>query len=211
MATIDDIRALGYTIGIAHGDVATEEDALEVAKQEASPGVILERASRVTQDTINELDAAGKLPVAADDRQAVATAIAAQALELLQDHAYEKVAFHERALEIAKKMPDVWHVDQSIPLDDGTTSIVSIYVSCKADGTGWDDESQATLDALAHKPSYDERAWQASNPEAMAAAAKLESGGAVVERNDLGADAFLVNGKTLDAEAVIALADKAKP
>lgn len=207
MATIQDIQALGYTVGIAFGSVQVELDALAVAQADAEPSAIYVKAERITSDTLLDLANAGKLPEAADRKQALAAMIAESALDMLTTVATDKVDFHQRAVEAAKAMPTVWHVDQTVGIDgDGNQQVVSVYVACKEDGTGWEDDSQATLDALAHQPSYDERVFQVQNFDALQAAQALTADGKDVTR-ETGTDTFVVDGKSLDAAAIVKLAD----
>lgn len=207
MATIRDLETLGFTVGIASGCTETEETALHNAKVEASPQAVTREAGRITAMTLGDLQNAGRLPANADEKQALAARIAARALEMVTEVATEKVAFHERAVAEAKAMPTVWHVDQTVGIDgNGNQRVVSIYVACAEDGTGWDEESQAALDALSHQPSYDERVFQAQNPDAMQAASQLESSGSTVSR-EAGESVFLVDGSKVQAVDLPALAE----
>jgi len=81
----------------------------------------------------------------------------------------------------------------------GDTTVVQTYVSCKLDGTGWDDDAQAHLDALADAPSFAERDYQGSNPDAMSAAQQLGSLGVTLTRPTLGADVWEAEGSTFAA------------
>lgn len=204
MATIADLQALGYACGYAHGSVEVEQEALAAAQQEANPGSIIEKAGQLTKATLEDLANAGRLPVTADQKQALAAKIGKAALEMVETHANEKVDFHQRALQIAKDSPDVWVIQQTVDVDGEDHPVAQLYVACKEDGTGWDDDNQAALDALADKPSYDERAWQVQNREAMAAARTLGA-----TRPKLGADVFDLDGKQFDSKALIALVKKA--
>lgn len=166
MGTIADLQTLGYTCGYAHGSVQVEQDALEAAQQEASPGAVIETAGKLTTATLEDLANAGRLPVTADQKQALAAKIGKAALEMVETHANEKVDFHQRALQIAKDSPDVWVVQHFV--DDQL--VAQLYVSCKDDGTGWDDDAQETLDALADKTAFDARVTQARKPPPKAKA-----------------------------------------
>lgn len=205
-STIGTLQGLGYTVGIATGSVQVEEDALAAAVAAAEPAVVAADVQVVTTQTLADLDASGKLPDTAEKRQALAATIAAAALDAIIERVTSKVDFHQRAVDIAKTMPDIWHIGQTVDVGDGTQRVVSIYVACKEDGTGWDDDAQAQLDALAHQPSFDERIFQAQNPDAMQAAQQLASDGKTVTR-ETGAETFIVDGQTLDATQIVALAD----
>jgi hypothetical protein len=209
--TIDTIRGLGYMVGIAHGDVQTEEDALTLARADAEPGAVIETAGQITTATLQDLANAGKLPATEDRRRALAAKIGDAALEMVTSHVNEKVAFHERAVALAKEMPDVWRVEQwaAGPDEEGVYTpplILSTLVACKPDGTGWTAEDQEHLDTLADQVAFAERAWQAANPDALAAARTLSAAGKTVER-DAGSEVFTVDGKSLTADQVIALAE----
>jgi len=102
MATIEDIQALGYTVGIAHGDVETEETALHNAKVKR-----LRRPShawpvRSRRTTLADLANAGKLPVALDEQQAFAVQLLEEAKAMVAGVANENAEFHQRALEEAR-------------------------------------------------------------------------------------------------------------
>lgn len=155
-----DVAKLGYTVGQAWGSVEVEQTALDDAKAAADPQVVIEQVNAVTADTVQTLANIGKLPDDPAERLDLATKIGAAALEMLTEHVNEKVAFHERALEIAQTQPDVWHV---------SGPGLEIYVACKADGTGWDGDQQAMLDTLADPAAHKERVYQLENPEDFAA------------------------------------------
>ena len=167
MRTIADLQTLGYFVGNAWGSVQVEEDALAAAQAAASPGIVIEQAGRIGTATLQDLANAGKLPTDPAQRAELATQIAAAALDMVSTHANEKVAFHQDAVAIAKTMPDVWRVEQhvgpapAVGEPDGRQVILSALVACKADGTGWDEPSQAQLDALADKAAYAAREAQA--------------------------------------------------
>lgn len=143
-ATIEDVRAAGFTCRLASGSVAVEEEALEMARRQAAPEAIKPAADDVASAVARLADQRGVIGQARVELVARAAADALATISAARD---ETVAFHERALEIAKAMPDVWFVsalgDPETPDDD-----VRIYVACKADGTGWDDGAQEMLDAL---------------------------------------------------------------
>jgi hypothetical protein len=204
MATIDDLRTLGFTVGLAHGSVDFEQQALEAAQAQADPNVVAAQAAQVTADTVQALDNMGKLPETPEERQALAAQIATAALDQLTERVTGKVAFHQAALAIAQDSPDVWSVQQTA----GGQTIVQTYVGCKDDGTGWDDQNQEALDSLARADVYAEREYQALNPEAMQAAQTLTGRGRTVER-ELGADTFTVNGTATTGIELVALAEAA--
>lgn len=204
-ATVADLAKLGYECGLASGSVAVEEAALADAKAAADPAVVSVQVNTVTTETVQALDATGVLPDTPEERLALATKIAEAALEQLTTAVSEKVAFHERALEIAREMPDTWHV---------AGWSLAVYVNAKKDGTGWDADQQAVLDSLADPDAHAERVYQDANPDAMRAAMTLMGKGYTVERPTLGADSFTVDGgKPQDGEALVTLAESspAKP
>lgn len=190
MATLDDLRTLGYEIGQASGSVQVEQDALDAARAAADPQAVIEQVNTATVDTLQTLSNIGKLPETDAEKLELSQMIGAAALEMLTEHVEATVAFHERALAIAQESPDVWHF---------AGPGVSGYVSCKPDGTGWDDDAQAMLDALADPDAYAESAFQIDNPDAMQAAQQLAALGIEITRPKLGADAWEAEGRTFTA------------
>lgn len=149
MATkIHDLEPLGYTIGSAYGSTKVELDALNAAKGAGRAAVLLEQASAVTSDTMAAMDRAGDLPATQEDRKQIATKIAEQVLNVLHSQASKRIDHHQRALEIARDMAEVWHFE-----GHG----ISGYVACKDDGTGWDKPAQEILDSLADKKLHARR------------------------------------------------------
>lgn len=206
MAKIDNLRTLGYTVGLAHGSVEVEQAALDDARAAADPNLVATQADQITTDTIRTLDAKGLLPENQDDRLKLATDIAEHALEQIVAATSENVAFHERALKIAEESADVWVVQHVVEVNGEAQTCAQVYLSCKPDGTGWNDNDQALLDALADKTSFDERVFQVQNADAIAAAQQLEASGANVSR-DPGATSFTIDGKTLTPAKTVAAAD----
>lgn len=200
MATLDNLGALGYTVGLAHGSVQVEQDALDAARAAADPALIQEQANTVVADTVTALTKLGRVPDDESERLQMFAQMGETAFQTLTTASTERVAFHERALAIAQESPDVWHI--AGPGFEG-------YVSCKDDGTGWDDDNQAMLDALANPEAHAERSYQVDNPEAMQAAQQLASLGRVCTRPTPGADAFEIDGATYSGADVIGLAEKA--
>lgn len=205
MATLADLTTLGYKIGMASGSVQVEQDALAAAREAADPNVVLEQVNQVTADTVQTLDNLGRLPETEEERLTLATEIGRAALAQLTQRVTEKVAFHERALAIAQASADVWSVKQTA----GDVTVLQTYVSTKVDGTGWTDDDQEHLDALADQPSYAEREYQGLNPEAMQAAQTLSSLGRVCARPEPGADTFTVDGATVLGADLLKLAEQA--
>lgn len=170
--TIQDLEQLGYTVGIAHGSVKVEEEALAQAKADATADVIGQQVATVTTETIAQLADAGQLPDDREQRQGLASDIAAAALEQLHERATDRVAFHEAAVEMAKTMPDVWVISGP--------GVTTVYVACNHDGTGVGEEEQAFIDALADPAAHKERCFQAYAPEDVV--------GLAIEARSLGAD-----------------------
>lgn len=138
--TVAELAVLGYTVGVAHGAVDVEEQALEQARKAAGEDVVAAQAQQVTQESLGQLAAAGQLPPEGTQRQQLAARIADQALTRIQTHADDQVAFHERAVQAAKDMPTVWHV---------SGYGVAIYVPADARGRGADKDARRLLDQLA--------------------------------------------------------------
>lgn len=199
--TIADIEKLGYACGLSSGCVQTEHDALTVAQAGAHPDVIVAQTITVASETVKQMDADGHLPVEPEARRSIVEQITDSVLDAITTRANDLVDFHTRAVAIAQEMPNTWHVEGW-----GT----AVYVSCKADGTGWDDDAQQLLDALADPGSHSERVWQHDNQEPMAASWQLQQFGFAVVRPDLGGDAFTVDGKTMKSTDLIAFAETAK-
>lgn len=201
MATIADLLALGYECGLASGSVTVEEDALAAAQLAADPQTIADQANVAVAETVQALTTLGKVPTDEEERLQMFAQIGETAYKLLTEHASEKLAFHQRALEIAKTMPNTWHVT-----GPGFTG----YVACKDDGTGWDTDHQAMLDALADPTAHAERCFQSDNPDAMAAAHALAADGKTVER-DPGSDTFTVDGNPATVAQIVKQAGNVEP
>lgn len=202
MITVADLEKLGYTVGIAHGSVEVEQAALEEAKAAADPAVVGAQVNEVVADTVKTLGNLGMIPDDPGKRHELFAKMGETAFEMLTAGRSERVAFHERALQIAKDSPDV-HVVQHV-VDDQI--VAQVYVACKDDGTGWDNDAQAQLDALADKTGFDERVFQVQNADAFDAARQLQASGADVTREP-GETSFTVDGKTLTPAKTVAAAD----
>lgn len=135
-ARVGDLRDAGFHVTIASGSVEAEEAALELARQQASPEAVQADVDRVAREVAR---AAAGAP--SDELADIVTRAAQQALDHIGGSRNRTVAFHERALEIARSMPDVMVVTGH--------GVEGIYVACKPDGTGWDEQAQETLDSLA--------------------------------------------------------------
>ena len=205
--TIDTLQTLGYTVGIAYGDVQTEQDALAEAKATATPEAIAEHAATVTAETLTQLANANALPEDPAEKQDLATQIAQAAIDQITASTDDTIAFHERAVQIAKDMPNVWVISGP--------GITNVYVSCKPDGTGWGAEEQAFLDTLADQDAHKERSFQHFGPDEIVALALEARGlGAVVEGDATGEDAWTltVDGvKVKTVEQLQAIVDALKP
>jgi hypothetical protein len=108
--TVKKLAALGYEVGIAHGSVAVEEDALAGAQAQASPGQITADAAEITTRTLADLQAANKLPTNEQELAELIAQISASALKGVKHGRDEAVAFHERALDNAKGVPTTYVV-----------------------------------------------------------------------------------------------------
>lgn len=143
-ATVHDLAGAGFTVRLASGSVSAEQAALDDAKLQAAPAAVQNDAETVARDTARAAVAQGLK----DEQLAALVARAtASALDQIQVTRDTKVAFHQRALEIAEASPDVWYVTH--PGDPDTSDDdVRLYIACKPDGTGWDKPAQNTLDQL---------------------------------------------------------------
>lgn len=146
--TIGDLRAAGYMAALASGSVAVEETALEEARARAGEIAVTKDAEQVANEVANLAVAKG---VRGDELVEFVGRVTKHALEQIQEARDDRVAFQERALEIARSSPDVFFVsalgDPETPDDD-----IRLYVACKLDGTGWDEANQEMLDALCDSP-----------------------------------------------------------
>lgn len=144
MATIDQLRDLGYELGIAHGGVDVEQAALDEALQGASTEALVRQAKIVTAETLNNIEQfarPGTFPPPGEARTALANEIAAAALDQLSERADAKVEFQRRARAHAQSVPTVWHV---------SGHGVAVYVAVDdATGNGADEDAQQLLDSLA--------------------------------------------------------------
>jgi hypothetical protein len=157
--SIDDVRALGYTAELAQGSVEVEEAALEEARANATAETIAVGAETVALDVGRAAVAQG---VEGQELADLISQATVRALEALSSAADERVAFHERAVEIAQAMPNVWAITGP--------GVPNLYVACQPDGTGLDDEQKALLDALCEPAGHKERSFQHHAPEEVVAA-----------------------------------------
>jgi hypothetical protein len=202
MSTINELEKLGYTVGLASGSVQVEQDALQVATDAASPDVIISQAQTVTRETLTAISDQGQLPTDPEARRKLVEEIAASAMDALTARADERVEFHQRAVVESQTMPDTWHI---------SGYGIFGYIACKQDGTGWDDAEQAHLDALTDPDLHSERVYQHGHPEAMYASSHLTQLGYTVDRPELGADVFDVDGEQLTAAQIVDRAETAEP
>lgn len=148
-----ELEALGYTVQVARGDVTVEEQALADA-------VALAAADRIEADVQAIADKAAidaravavqRGIAAANIPGAVAEAVAritAAALETITAARQDTVAFHTRAVEIARSMPTTYVVSGH--------GIESLYVNVDDDsGDGADADDRAVIASVlepgAHK------------------------------------------------------------
>lgn len=194
MATITDLQTLGYECGIAHGDVAVEQAALDAAQAAAVPATITQQVSDVTTQTIADMTADGTLPTDPADQLVLAQKIAAAVLAALTGRATAQVDFYTRSLAIAQAAATVWRVQQ---LGADGAAILSCLVAAKDDGTGWDDDAQAHIDSLADPGQYAERAYLHANPTALELIATAAARDVTITRPQPGQDVFeLPDGTT---------------
>lgn len=146
--TIHDVRAAGYEVALASGSVSVEEEALEEAQKNAAPEAVAGDAEKIATEVAHLAVAKG---AKGSDLETIVQRATSRALEQIGQARDETVAFHERALEIARSSPDVYFVstlgDPDTPHDD-----VQLYVACKPDGSGWDEGAQETLTSLCAPP-----------------------------------------------------------
>lgn len=115
MPSLDDLQALGYTVGVASGSTAVEEEALAAARDLAAPERIEADAQVIADKAALDATAlavargitAAKIPAAVSEAVARITTLALDHITIARS---EAVSFHERALEIAKGMPTTYVV-----------------------------------------------------------------------------------------------------
>lgn len=210
---IGELRAAGYEVGIASGCVKTEESALSEAEGLAAP----ERIEADVQEIANKaaIDAqalAATRGIRNGDRpRAIAeavTRVTAQALEAITTARSDRVAFHERAVEIAKSMP--------------TTLVVSgpgftnLYVNVDdATGEGADESSDDVLRSLRDPALVSERfKWTArlegrdDETELVQRVNELRGKGYTVQP-EIGDDGKTIRVRILDGDGVETVAASA--
>lgn len=210
MATLQDLESLGYLVTVAHGDAESEEAALQTARDDATPDAIAAQAGEVTSMTIAQLDAEGKLPETPEERLELASKIAAAALEGLTERATGRIAFHEKALEIAREMPTAYRVVQVAENEHGDeVEILALYLSVNDDGTGAEAADQDAIDSLAAADAYAERAYEIGHGSAYALAGEIRAHGVAIDRRMLGEDVWEAEGRTFTAAELEGLRDEA--
>lgn len=122
MTRIEQLAKLGFTVGIAHGSVEAEQEALRQAREASSPDAIQLRAHAFASEASAYARASG----ATGDVLVEMTARAlSAAVERFTTDAVDMVAFHERALAIAEQEPTVYAVSGHgfqvyVGIDDNT-------------------------------------------------------------------------------------------
>jgi hypothetical protein len=154
MGSLDDLRALGYTVAAAYGHLQPELDALERARAAATTDRVGEDAAPVIAEAqrlaADQMRGSGRYTDV--EIRDVLARLQEQTVRQLQERRDAHVAHHEAAVDVARGMPDVWHVN-----GHG----VQLYVAVHPDtGAGWSDADQELLDALADKKSHRERVAQ---------------------------------------------------
>src|ERR1035437_230352 len=153
-AAVKKITALGYKVGIAHGGVTAEQDALAEAQKQASPGQITADAAEITTRTLADLDATRKLPAEEGEFAELVAEISKSALKGVKHGRDEAVKFHERAHEIAKGMPTTYVVSGH--------GVDSLYFSLDdATGKGSTPNDAEIVKSLLDAKAHAERVKQA--------------------------------------------------
>ena len=151
---VKKIQALGYEVGIAHGGVAVEQDALAGAQAQASPEQITADAAEITTRTLADLQAANKLPKTEQEHAELIAQISASALKGVKHGRDEAVKFHERAHEIARGMPTTYVVSGH--------GLDSVYFSLDdATGKGATPNDAEIVKSLLDEKAHAERVKQA--------------------------------------------------
>lgn len=180
MSTLNDLRALGYDVGLAYGDVDVEREALADALSRATPQAVAADAETVTRAAIAELRSRG---VRQEALIAKAAEIAAAALEMTQAARDDEVAFHERAVAIAEQIPTV------VTVSGYGLAGLQIPVGNDA-ATPADPEAQAAIDAIAADRPHRWRRfdWLAARAPQARRAALLEARELLLELRGKGYD-----------------------
>lgn len=170
--SLDDVRALGYSVGVAHGAVDVEEAALAAARDRATPGRIRDEADQVAASVAQAAATYGLVGQELIDLVARATA---QAIEALTVARSDEIEFHERAVEIAKATPTVYVIDGP--------GVHTVYVAVDDEtGFGADEPDRETLALLTDPSHHKERCFQHYAPDnVVAAVLGLRAGGHTVD------------------------------
>lgn len=207
--TIDDLRALGYEVGVAHGDVAPEIESLDEAREAAAPEAMRRDAEPIIARSIETFMSLAA--VHPNDPQfsdaAVGDFIARiteQSLRMLGQQRNADVDLYERSVEVAKSMPTVYVISGP--------GVVNLYVATNEDGTGADAQAQEILDSLCDEAAHTERSFQHHAPdEVVATVIALRGAGEEVEAEATDKN-FTVKfgGKSYRSAETLAKAAKAK-
>jgi hypothetical protein len=188
MATLDDLRELGYQIGVAHGDAQVERDRL--AELEALSTSVPDMAEMTAAlDRLQEVAAA--MPDTPQRTELYEQIDGIRLNVLAVERLNGEVETQRRAVKIAEAMPTVYVLSGP--------GIERLYLR---------EDDQATIDALADPAAHAERVYQHDNPRAMAAAGAVAAHGFPVDRPDAGADTFTVAGQQKTGSQLVALAKR---
>lgn len=131
MPSLDQLTALGYSVGVASGSTAAEQEALAAARDLAAPERIETDVQTIADKAALDATAlavqrgidAAQIPGAVSEAVARITQAALETITVARN---ENVAFHERALAIAKTMPTTYVVNGPgfqnlyVDIDDAT-------------------------------------------------------------------------------------------
>lgn len=107
MGVVDRLQKAGYSVGVASGDVAREEDALAVAQAAAEPSAIEPMIESVVRDVVQK---AIRQKLGDKEIEALGQRAAVAAADAFESDAAAEIAFRERALEHARSAPTVYCV-----------------------------------------------------------------------------------------------------
>ncbi len=138
-ASIDDLRALGYTVGVAHGDAQAERDRLADLEATCTPEALTAAASDIGRSAA---DVCRQRGMANADLIAAVADVVQEAHDQLAGHAERALAHQRRTIAVADAMPTVYRVEGF-----GISPMVAA-------------DDQETLDALADPASHEERVAQ---------------------------------------------------
>ncbi len=161
-ARLAALAELGYTVGVAHGSVAAEEEALEQARANAQPEQVAGLVEKVAAEVLKQAMTQG---VTGAELGHIVTRASAQAERGFSGQLGARLEFHERALAVARATPTVYVISGH--------GVHNIYVQVDdATGDGADEAEAEKLALLADEAAIAERTLQLGRDEGEDAAGR---------------------------------------